>query len=377
MRLLLLLTLFSLPAILFSQTDSIKARITFTGDFRFRAEQDWDSRKTDGTYRTDRTRFRYRTRVGFLYQHSPSQSFGIRLRTGQADKQQDPQLTLGQGFKEFSVIPIGFEKLFFKYKDKGYTFWVGKNTYPFKKQNELFWSDNVYPEGLFASKKWNISSGFLDNISLNAGHFVIISNGGGLDSDSYFQGLQMHSSHWNNRVEIFPSVYLFRNIDNIPDGARTSTLDYSIFHIGSKIQLLNQPSISFEVDYYNNFEKLHANDSIPANLVDENEGYSLALGIGKLKQKGDWYFKATYAYLERYAAVDFLTQNDWARWDYSSYGSPDGRLTNLKGYEIVVAYCINPKLVLKAKYYWVEQLIPYGAFLENGQRLRLDIDIGF
>ena len=27
------------------------------------------------------------------------------------------------------------------------------------------------------------------------------------------------------------------------------------------------------------------------------------------------------------------------------------------------------------KYYWVEQLVPLGDFLETGQRIRFDIDI--
>ena len=82
------------PALLVAQNDSIKKKLSFTGDFRFRVEQDWDSRKADGTYRDDRTRLRYRARYGFSYEHKDWVSFGIRLRTGDPKKQQDPQLTL-------------------------------------------------------------------------------------------------------------------------------------------------------------------------------------------------------------------------------------------------------------------------------------------
>ena len=74
-------------------------------------------------------------------------------------------------------------------------------------------------------------------------------------------------------------------------------------------------------------------------------------------------------------AVDFLAQNDWARWDYSSFGSPDGRLTNYKGFELVGSYMLQDNMKFTIKYYWVEQLVPLGDFLETGQRIRFDIDI--
>ena len=53
--------------------------------------------------RDDRSRLRYRLRFGFEYQLTPWSSFGARIRTGLPTKQQDPQLTLGDGFKEFST----------------------------------------------------------------------------------------------------------------------------------------------------------------------------------------------------------------------------------------------------------------------------------
>ncbi len=39
--------------------------------------------------------------------------------------------------------------------------------------------------------------------------------------------------------------------------------------------------------------------------------------MGKLEKHGEWKVKFTYTYLERLANVDFLAQNDWARWNYS------------------------------------------------------------
>ncbi len=70
-----------------------------------------------------------------------------------------------------------------------------------------------------------------------------------------------------------------------------------------------------------------------------------------------------------------MAQNDWARWDYSSYNSPDGRLSNLKGIEVVVAYMIHEKVNLIAKYYNVHQIVPTGTHKETGQRIRFDLNV--
>ena len=83
-RYILLLLLY--PALLIAQKDSTKTKLSFKGDFRFRVEQDWDSRKSDGSYRNDRTRLRYRARFGVTYNYSNWVSFGMRLRTGNPKK---------------------------------------------------------------------------------------------------------------------------------------------------------------------------------------------------------------------------------------------------------------------------------------------------
>lgn len=367
-----LLFFFVLP---FSISGQNQKKLNFGADFRFRVEEDWNSRKPDGTYRDDRTRLRYRLRAGFEYQYNDWASFGARIRTGFANKQQDPQLTLGDGFGEFNTLPIGFEKLYFKTEEKGYAFWLGKNTFPFYKQHELFWSDNVYPEGLFFKKKFSFESKGIQKLDLNAGHFIIRTNGTSLDQDSYFQGLQAHSNLLKSRLDVFTSLYLFRNMPNIPDGGETFLFDYSIFNIGTSYALFTQTPLYLEIDYYYNFENYENNQNINPELKDQKNGFVVGVGYGKLINEGDWKFKTTYTHLERYAAVDFLAQNDWARWDYSAYDSPDGRLTNLQGIELVASYLLKKNMKLTLKYYKVEQLVPYGLIKENGDRIRLDLDI--
>lgn len=343
-------------------------------DYRFRVEQDWNSVKSDGTLRDNRSRLRYRLRTGATYEKN-WYAFGLRIRTGDPNKQQDPQLTLGKGLKEFGTLPIGFEKAFFQIEKKTFKAWFGKNTYPFEKNNELFWSDNVFPEGIMVQKQINLQSNFLNKIKLTAGHFIIASNNTSFFDDAYFQGLQTSLISTGERVKVFPSIYFLRNIPDIPDGSHSFLLNYTIMHFGTKIKPLKDKLLRVKFDYYHNIENYAQNNNILSSLVDQKSGYTLGLQYGKKGTKSDWFFKVTYGNLERYSVLDYMAQNDWARWDYSSFNSPDGRLSNFQGAEFVVAYSLTDKITLVSKYYIVEQLIPYGTSKETGQRIRFDIDI--
>lgn len=372
-----LLTIFGFSTTCVAQNLDSLQKLSFTGDFRFRIEPDWNSRKPDGTYREDRTRLRYRFRFGAHYQYNNHWSLGFRIRTGNPNKQQDPQLTLGEGFGEAGTLPIGFEKIYGQVGINGFSVWFGKNTFPFKKQNELFWSDNVYPEGVSLSKTLEIESNSLNQIKLTAGHFIISSNGTTFSSDNYFEGFQVYSSFFQNRLELFPSIYKFKNTPNTPDDTHTYLMDYAIGHLGTQVTIFNKPLIKGEIDIYQNFQNYESNDSISSNFKNQKKGLIVGLSYGSTKAKGNYKVKITYTHLEQFAAVDFLAQNDWARWDYSSIGSPDGRLTNFKGMEVMIGYALADKIVLSSRAFFIEQLVPYGSFKETNSRIRFDIDIGF
>ena len=360
---------------LFSQELTDKLR--WEGDFRFRVEQDWNSRRSDGTYRDDRTRLRYRARLGVTYRHNDWASFGLRLRTGYREKQQDPQLTIGDGFNEFPSVPIGFEKMYFKAQHRWLDAWVGKNTFPFEKQNELFWSDNVFPDGVYFGSTFELNPSWIDQIRLGLGHFILVSSNSTLSNDSYIQAVQLTTNHWNRRWVIFPTFYFFKDMPDIPDGNENYRFNYSILHLGTHLLAFENPEITLGLDLYKNIENYQKVDSIPDQLKDQKKGFVASAVWGSLKKPKDFKLGVYYMYLERYSAVDFIAQNDWARWDYSNQGSPDGRLTNYKGIEFIAAYKLNKNMKLSMRYFKVEQLKAYGPTLENGDRIRFDIDIWF
>ncbi len=356
---------------MYGQTDSTYSKVSFEMDFRFRAEHDWESRKADGTFRADRSRLRYRFRTGAIYSHERF-SFGSRIRTGDQRKQQDPQLTLGKGWKEFGTLPLGFEKIYFQYNGGSLNFWLGKNTFPFKKNNELFWSDNVFPEGVAIEKRITFKNEVFKQMHVIGGHCILGSNDGSFFDDAYLQGIQSTVIAAQNKYEISSAFYLFRNIPNIPDGSHTYLLNYSIFHLRSKLKINNY---IVTLDYYNNLENYNEEVDIPGRFKKQNQGFTFGIQYGALSTEKKWKYSLAFAYLERFALLDYMAQNDWARWDYSSSNSPDGRLSNYKGLEAAIAYSISENINLVAKYYSVQQLLPMHIEKENGQRIRFDINV--
>ena len=358
--------------LLWGQEKPLAENLRFEADFRFRVEHDWDVRTPSGEFLPDRSRLRYRVRAGLSYTATTWLTMGMRLRTGDPRKQQDPQITLGD---EFSGIPVSFEKAYAGFNKNWFHGWLGKNTFPFLKHNELFWSDNVFPEGVAIGGTFPQNSGLVSEIGMRASHFIFITNSAGFGEDSYVQGLQAYIELGQDRFKLFPAFYYFRQMPDIPDGNETFRLNYKIGHLGMDAGIWPGKALRAEIDLYHNFENLGANDSIPVQFRDQKNGLVLALRYGDLTKKGNWHASLTYTHLERFAAVDYLAQNDWARWDYSSLGSPDGRLTNMKGFELVVAYAINPKIDLQMRTYLVKQLVAVGAFTETNSRIRFDINI--
>lgn len=203
------------------------------------------------------------------------------------------------------------------------------------------------------------------------GHFILGSNNKAFLDDAYFQGAQINFNSRKNKLEFSSALYILNNIPNIPDGEHTFEIQYSILHLRSKLNMVN---FSFDVDYYNNLNHYNNNINIQEEFRNQKTGYSVGIQYGQISSANKWMYKLTYTYLERYSILDYMAQNDWARWDYSSSNSPDGRLSNYKGIEAVIGFSITEKINLVSKYYLVEQLVPFGIAKENGQRIRFDIN---
>ncbi len=380
MRFLYSFLLLTMCVNVFAQVDSTAQKnLEFVADFRFRVEHDWDGVRTDGSSPDDRSRLRYRFRLGLNYTLDKNSSFGARIRSGRLDDQQGPHVTLGGNNGEFGLVSIGFEKLFYQYKGDKLKFWVGKNSLPLKKLNELFWNDNVFPEGLGLNYKFLESQeGIINKVALNAGHFIIKSLGQSFNKDRFAQFYQVELALFQDKFRFYPAFYAFRNVGDIPDGQETFNLDYSILHLGAEWSVLNKPKLSLGIDYYTNLEEYQNSDAVPVEFQDQTDGFVVSAKLGGLKKKGNWQLHLYYAYLQRYAVVDYFAQNDWVRWDYSSQGATGSRITNFQGVELRIGYAIKSNMNLILRGYVVEDLVQLGEdFQESGSRIRLDMNIKF
>ena len=363
-----------------SEKDSVDTRLHFNGDFRFRVEYDWDSRKGDGSYRNDRTRLRYRFRLGLDKKLDSHFSLGARIRTGTINDQQGPHLTIGGNSGEFGINQLGFEKIFLKYENQNFWGWIGKNSYPFFKQHEMLWNDNVFPEGLVFGYKSTNSDGRI-SFAPTFGHFIFKSYNTIFDKDAYLNSLQLKLQFkLSDQQQIklnFGNLY-FHNMPDIPDGQANYLMHYNIINTSLCYDINGlKRSLSFGFDIYRNTVDYKNSEQHPSSVADERTGLVFNFKYGQLKKKSDILFHLYLASIGKFAIVDFLAQNDWARWDYSSSGAAGSRLSNFNGLELRLGYQLTSSINLISRFYYVSQKVKMDDYKENGYRFRIDLNAKF
>lgn len=351
---------------------TLSEKINFYSDFRFRFEEDWDSRKTDGTSRDDRGRARIRFRVGFDYKWNEHITFGGRLRAGDIKEQQSPHTTLGMEFE-----PKGFnlDKAYLKGDYSKFWWWMGKNNFPFWKQNELWWHDDVLPEGVAFGGKFPLGEKI--TVKPTAGYFVVNALGKGLEMDPSLKAgqLAMELNLGKTGITVASGYYGLNKIPNQNDGTGTYTVDYAFINSGIKIDLKTKIPVSVGFDYMVNLEDYSDDTLISKVYRDQTNGYVGNLSVGKLKNKNDFLIGYYYAYIPRFSVVDYFAQDDWLRWNYNNITGT--RSSNFTGHEIRLGYALGPNLNIIARTYLVEGIVSTGAFTETNKRFRIDFNISF
>lgn len=362
-----------------NHADSVDTQLHFAGDFRFRVEHDWNSQKSDGSFRNDRSRLRYRFRFGINKNLNKHYKIQARIRTGNLTNQQGPHVTLGKT-SEFGLTSLGFEKANIQYKKGTFWAWAGKNSFPFWKQHELLWNDNVFPEGISMGIKPKNNSSI--SFSPTIGHFIINSNGMLFKEDQYLSAIELKSQivvkEQHQLVYSFRNLF-FHNIANIPDGKGEYFLNYNILTSSIFYQLKSgSKPLSIGVDWYQNTtDYTEQREKMEEELMKEKSGMVVYLKYGQLKSKGDFQLQLYYAKIGKYAIVDYFAQNDWARWDYGYLGSSGSRLSNFKGVEVNLGYKITDNTNIVLRFFKIQQLIPTNVYAETGSRIRVDLNTKF
>jgi hypothetical protein len=344
----------------------ITNKLKFYGDVRFRTEMDRDSERTDGSKRVDRDRFRYRLRFGLKYALNKSIELGGRIRSGNPLNQQSPHTTLG---KEFHSDDFSIDKAYIKLSDmKGNWAWVGKNSMPFWKQNELLWDDDVNPEGIALGGSFKLSEE--SKLTPVFGYFIVGHSGKKLSSDNQLSIAQLKydTKPGENNLIVSSGMISGKDLPNTPDGTHTFLIDYSIW--ASSFQFnLNNTGLKFGLDYFTNLNDYKNNANIPDVFEDQTDAF-----VGSVFYNTNyWQFGYFYANVEKFATVDYFAQDDWVRWGNNNYS----RSTNFNGHEFRIKYDIAKDFNTVLRVYFVEGIKTSGSNLETGTRVRLDFNIKF
>ncbi|MEP0985070.1 putative porin [Ekhidna sp.] len=360
-------------------------KLNLFADFRFRTEQDWDSRNFDGTSREDRFRLRYRLRFGFEYDYDKNISFGARLRTGVNETLQSPHNNFGH--QEFTGVPINFDRIFLRGDYDKFWWLVGKDNLPFWKQNELFWDDDVTPEGVATGANLQVKK---LTLKPKIGFFITNTGNGDFDPRDPTNGmidgsmiagqLEANLKVKNIEVKAATSLFKLKDVNNVPTtdfffSGNRFKIDYSLLFSSIQLNIPTKHPIKIGVDHFINLEDYsdYPDSLINSVYQDQNQGFVFSLLVGSLNKKKGWLLGYYYAHKEEFSVVSYYTEDDWIRLGNINRN----RNTNYKGHEIRVGYSFSETFNILARTYLVNGLVSPQAVTENGKRFRIDLNIKF
>jgi len=169
--------------------------------------------------------------------------------------------------------------------------------------------------------------------------------------------------------------------------------DYTIWANQFVVKLKQFYGLSLIFDYYNNLRKYNENpishmiydvngnnsysnrneydSSKSVDFTKENQGFVATIAVGDQAEAKQIYAGLSYLYMEKYAAMDYFAQYDFARWTSS----------NIKGPEFSLAYRFNKYLKLRSRLFIAEEIEGLNAidtdYKRSGTRLRIDMNINF
>jgi hypothetical protein len=353
------------------------------GDFRTRLEAGWDSERSDGTERDDRNRLRIRARIGAQYDPNEHVSFGVRLRTGSDDAQQSPHITV----LDFDDNPTGDahvnpDKWYLRGQTGRVWGWVGRNSLPFWKQNELYWDDDVTPAGLVGGYKTGIGDN--GSIAINAGYVSLPAGMQDFLGNMTLGQVVYSTEIGDSSVTVALGSLSMEGVDEATFPAAALLLngngsrDYKIW-IGSAQGELRagDRTVTLGADVMHNAEDYPNTDPMNPgspeqftfNNRNETDGHVLSVLYGGGKDKGDWLAGYYYAHIETLAVNNSYSQDDWVRWGSAT----QSRGSNMEGHEFRLVYNLDKRTNLVARLYIVEAIV--GP--EDGNRFRVDLNRKF
>lgn len=384
----------------------ILEKINFDAKLIMRYETDWDViEETTGDKKADKEQLKYRANFGFDYPINDNFGFGFALITGGTNSQQASFNDFGD---EFETDTISLYKAYVRaqeqFGDAKAWGWVGKNFRPFWLPSQTFWDSDANPEGFATGLEIELAGDVV--LRPTATYFIIqqkrnFDNDGDGNTDisgsrfadhSYLAAGQLKaetgyiadfkfelaSGYFDYRRILQPADVFDNTTNNIVDVSPTSTtaqsLDYQIINSALQITfdgLIFPLILTGEV--YINLARYNLNTNLfDPTLAAHRNGYRGAFQLGKLKKAWDFMIGYEYLYIEKFALVDYLAQDNFVNTSTQS--------SNFKGHGIHAGIAFAPQFNLKIHYYLVEAIakeLQSDAAFAKGQRVRVDFTAKF
>lgn len=296
--------------VLFMMTFSLQAQdnsLGFSGDFRLRFER---TSKQEPTSKPDIRDPRYREvvrfRLGITKQINKWVKFGSRIATGDPDDPNTADVTLGDFVND---LTISLDKVYLELLYKNLFLTGGKFGNPFAR-TDLVWDGDVNPQGGAGTLTLPGSDQIIPKF---AGMFFVIDEQTS-NPDSYMWGGQARLSikpdpSWNMTLA---GGYYDYTINSLIDAdAGDTRSNYLTFDADSNLIYLSDFNL---IDIIAVLEYRGFSEQFPVRLVgdfvkndgakvDEDQGFSVDMFVGKASKKNDVRFQYGYSQTEKDAVL--------------------------------------------------------------------------
>jgi len=316
---------------------------------------------------------RVRTRLSLNWESTDSLSFGLRLRSGSDVSQQSPHITV-LDFDDNDTGPADFnlDKWYARIEHEELWGWAGRNSFPFWKQNDLFWDDDVMPAGVAGG--WEGSAGDDGTIAINIGYLSLPV--GMKEFSGELAGAQVVYTRDGETADLTLAAGLFDFDGNLsdPDAATlrkgNGLRDYSIWVLNGQMKLAagGRP-LTLGIDSMHNGTSYSAEDAFGYTNRGETDGFVVSAKWGSTSTKGDWLVGYWYGEIGALAVNASFAGDDWIRWGSSAQTDA----SNLEGHELRFAYGLGRPGNLVLRLFLVDAITSQ----QDGKRLRLDYNVKF
>lgn len=366
------IALLGTPGVVLADRDTADA-LEISADIRMRLEQDFDSVNAAGGERQDRLRLRVRARVGLRFTPNEHVSFGVRLRSGADASHQSPHITvIDFDDNDTGDAHFNLDRWYVRGTRGRAWSWVGRNSHPFWRQNELLFDDDATLAGIAGG--WS-SAGEHGVVGLRAGYFSLPV--GMREFAGNLGALQLvYTRPGEVSYTLAAGLYEFEaqpgDIDAPVLLNGNGLRDYSILQASAQVTLAaGDRPLTIGLDWLSNGEDYSPADPDPftAANADQTDGSVFSLRYGESGEAGAWLVGYQYARIEVLAVNASYAQDDWVRWG----SAVESRGSDMKGHELRFGYGLSRQADLLVRLYVAEAI----GSIEDGSRARIDLNYRF